>query len=142
VRGLGLFGFNVLLGAVAGTACGILLRCLPATLPSLASVFTQFGIAGLLVGATVGVGAVVGPRPPLGPSRCAFAQVLVVLSSGIGGLVGSLFPHVLASADRAVHQALENRGIVVGSWLGAAAGTLIEIIHVTRMRRGEADRRK
>jgi hypothetical protein len=135
VRRFGLLGFNLLVGAGAATACGFLLRRLPATLPALGSAFLQFGIAGLCVGATVGIGAAVGPRPPLSLSRCAFAQSLVALSSGIGGFLGSLFPHAVASADRAVHQALEDHGIRVGSWLGMAVGTLIEIIHIYRMRR-------
>ena len=142
MRRFGLFCFNVLLGAAAATACGMLLRRLPFELRSIGTAFLQFGIAGLLVGATVGIGAGVGPRPPLRPSRCAFAQAMVALSSGIGGFVGSYFPHVFAAADRAVHEALEDRGIIVGSWFGAAAGTIFEIIHVYRMRRRAADRRK
>jgi hypothetical protein len=135
-----LFCFNVVLGTVAATACGMLLRRLPIDPPSLGKALLQFGIAGFVVGATVGVGAGVGPRPPLRPSLCVFAQLMVAVSSGVGGFIGSFFPQVFAAADRAVHEALENRGIVVGSWFGAVAGTALEIIHVYRMRRRAADR--
>ena len=141
MRRFGIFCFNVLLGVAAGTGCGLLVRHLALDLRSIGIAFLQFGIAGIVVGTTVGIGAVVGPRPPLRPSRCVFAQAVAAVSSGIGGFIGSCFPVVFAAADRAVHEALEVRGIVVGSWFGAALGTAFEIIHVYRMRRRAADRR-
>jgi hypothetical protein len=139
---LGLFCFNVLFGAVAGTACGLLLGKEPMGFPALSTAFLHVGIAGLVVGTTVGLGAIVGPRPPLKPSRCLFAQATVALSSGVGGYIGSLFPQVVAEADQAVNSLLANRGIVVGSWFGAVAGTLFSIVHVYLMRRRAATRSK
>jgi hypothetical protein len=139
MRRFGIFVFNLALGAATATAVGIALRGLPLTPGSLGTAALQFGIAGLVVGSTVGVGAVVGPRPPLGLSRSVLAQALVALVSALGGLVGGLFPGVFQAAHEAVNQALKDRGIVVGSWLGAALGAALEIIHVYRMRRqGEA----
>ena len=135
MRRFGLFCFNLLLGAVGATAVGMLLRR-----STIDEAFLRFGIAGLVVGATVGLGAVVGPRPPLKPSRCAWAQAVVALSSGLGGFIGSLFPQVFAEADQAVHSMLENRGIVVGSWFGAAVGTVVSIVSVYRRRRRAAAR--
>ena len=131
----GIFWFNLLLGSLAATGIGLLLK--PS---SLMDSFARFGIAGLVVGATVGVGAVVRPRPPLKPSKCSLAQLMVAVSSGVGGFIGSLFPQVFAEADQAVHSMLENRGLVVGSWFGAAVGTLISIVNVYRMRRRSANR--
>lgn len=142
MRRFGIFCFNLLLGSGAATVCGLLIRRQAFSASSLGAAFVQFGIAGLVVGATVGVGAVVGPRPPLRPSRCAFAQLMVAVSSGVGGFIGSLFPQVFSAADQALHEALEHRGILVGSWFGAAAGTVLEIIHVYRMRRRAASRSK
>jgi Na+/H+ antiporter NhaA len=119
---------------------GLLLRRSAVNLASIESAFLQFGIAGLAVGATVGIGATVGPRPALNPLKCVFAQAVVALSSGVGGFIGSLFPQVFSAADQAVRDALANRGIMIGSWFGAVAGTILEIIHVYRMRRKAADR--
>jgi hypothetical protein len=142
VKRFGLFGFNVILGASAAMAVGLLLRRAAVNLASIEGAFLQFGIAGLVVGATVGIGATVGPRPALNPLKCAFAQAVVALSSGVGGFLGGLFPQVFPAADQAVRDALASRGIVIGSWFGAVAGTIFEIIHVYRMRRRAADRSK
>jgi len=135
MRRFGIFWFNLLLGSFAASVIGYLLKPAP-----FMDVFARFGIAGLVIGATVGVGAVLGPRPPLRPSKCALAQLGVAVSSGVGGFIGSLFPQMFAEADQAVHSMLENRGIVVGSWFGAALGTLLSILNVYRMRRRSAGR--
>jgi hypothetical protein len=138
MRRFGLILSNMLFGVTVGIAFGLLLRRLPLNVSSLGSAFLDFGLTGLLVGTTVGIGATVGPRALLMPSRCLLAQAVVAIISGIGGFIGSRFPQVLSSVDRAVHDALADRGIVVGSWLGAALGTALEIIHVYRMRRRES----
>lgn len=140
MRRFGLFCFNLLLGLSTALVVGLLLRHARVDGAELRAAFLEFGIAGLVVGATVGIGATVGPRPVLKPLKCVFAQAVVALSSGVGGYIGSLFPEVFASADQAVHEAFASRGIVIGSWFGAVAGTILEIIHVYRMRRRAAAR--
>jgi len=135
MRRFGIFWFNLVLGGVAATGIGLLVKPSP-----LMDSFARFGIAGLVIGATVGVGAVVGPRPPLRPAKCLLAQLTVAVSSGVGGFIGSLFPLVFAEADQAVHAMLQSRGIAVGSWFGAVVGTLISIVNVYRMRRRSANR--
>jgi hypothetical protein len=129
---------NMLFGVSVAMAFGLLLGRRPLHVPALGRAFLDFGVTGLLVGTTVGIGAALGPRALLSPSRCLLAQALVAISSAVGGFIGSLFPQVVSSVDRAVHEALADRGIVVGSWLGAAFGTALEILHVYRMRRRES----
>ena len=134
-----LFVFNLLFGLAAAMAVGFLLKRPELNVVSIRETFLQFGIEGLLVGATVGTGAVLGPRPALSLVRCALAQALVALSSAVGGFIGSLFPEAVDAAGHAVRQAFARRGVVLGSWVGAAAGTVLEIIHVYRMRRKKED---
>jgi hypothetical protein len=138
MRRFGLILSNTLFGVSVAMAFGLLLWHLPLNVSSLGRAFLDFGLTGLLVGTTVGIGATVGPRALLTPSRCLLAQAVVAISSGVGGFIGSLFPHVVSSVDHAVHNALADRGILVGSWLGAALGTALEIVHVYRMRRRES----
>jgi hypothetical protein len=140
MRRCGIFVFNLLLGAGMTTVLGMLFRRLPMSVNSFGTAFLQFGLAGLVVGATVGVGAVMGPRPPLGWARSILAQALVAATSAVGGLIGGLFPRAFQAAHEVAHQALEDRGIIVGSWVGALAGAALEIIHVYRMRRRGEDR--
>jgi hypothetical protein len=137
MRRASLFVFNLAVGALGGTAFGVLARSLALEGPAVWRAFLAFGVTGMVVGLTVAIGATVGPRPPLGISRCLFAQGLVAVTSAVGAFLGTLFPQFFSSVDHAVRDTLARRGLYVGSWLGAALGTAAEIIHIYRSRHQE-----
>lgn len=94
--------------------------------------------AGLAVGATVGLGAVFGPRPALPMRKCVVAQAMVVVGAVIGAWIGSFFPGEIEQAEEALRGYLENRGIVVGTSIGTIVGTALTILDVYRQRRKAA----
>jgi hypothetical protein len=134
VRRAGIFVYNLAVGALGGTAFGLLVRHFALEGQAVWRAFLGFGLTGMVVGLTVAIGATVGPRPPLGVARCILAQGLVAVTSAAGAFVGAHFPQFFSSVDHAVRDTLARRGLVVGSWLGAALGTAVEIIHIYRSR--------
>ena len=96
--------------------------------------------AGFGVGATVGAGSVLGPRPPLSMFRCAIAQAMIVATSALGTWIGSFFPGEIEDAEKVVHGFLENQGVVLGTSIGVIVGTVISVLDVYRQRRKAARR--
>lgn len=128
------FILNVALGMAASTAFA--LACSRAAM-DLGAAFLTAWWAGFGVGVTVAAGATLGPRPPLGILKCAFAQGVIVATSALGAYLGSLFPQEVATAEEALRTLLAQRGIALGAGIGAAIGTALEIVHVYRMRRSD-----
>ena len=140
MRRFGLFCANAILGTAGAAGLTLLWRRGEMSLDAVLSAFRASGWAGFVVGATVGLGASVGSRPPLPFGKCVVAQALVAVSTAVGGFVGSLFETELSTADRAVRETLARQGIPLGSWVGAAVGTLVGIIQVYRKRREAPER--
>jgi hypothetical protein len=138
MRRAGLLGFNVGLAVVVAALYAAAVNGAGFGPDALAGAFASSWWAGFVVGGTVGVGATFGPRPVLPLRKCLLAQAGVVLSSAIGGFIGSLFPSEFSAADRALEAELARRGILTGSWIGAAVGTVFEVGHVYFMRRRAA----
>lgn len=132
--------FNVVLGVSFALLLTFAARRASPNLQSLRHAFVGMGCAGLLVGLTVGAGATVGPRPPLPYGKCLWAHVMIVVSSVIAGVLASLLPREF-QADQMIADFLDAKGIALGSGIGAAAATVIQVIQVYRKRRKKAPRK-
>jgi opacity protein-like surface antigen len=136
MRRFGLFSFNVVLGVAIATAFAWLIGPRSFDLAALEASFLAAGWAGVLVGGTVGLGATVGPRPALPLKKCVTAQLLIVVTTAIGAFLGSSFMRrELSGMDLGLSSGFASRGTVRGSGLGAIVGTLLEVVHIYRMRR-------
>lgn len=136
MRRFGLFSFNVVLGVAIATAFAWAIGPRSFDLAALEASFLAGSWAGLLVGATVGLGATVGPRPALPLKKCVTAQLLIVVTTAIGAFLGSsLMRQELSGMDMGLSSGFASRGTLRGSGLGAVAGTLLEVVHIYRSRR-------
>jgi hypothetical protein len=135
VKKLGLITFNILLAvALAALYARIVVE------PTWEAAALSSWWAGLLAGATVGAGAALGPRPVLGWKKCVHTQIWIVLTSALFVLVLGLLPNELKAMDVALEAEMERRGLRWSSGLGAAVGTVIQILQVYFSRRRAARR--
>ena len=133
-----LFWLNVALGVVLATAYALVLRWEGVGEEAIRKAFLGAAWAGLLVGAAVAVGATFGPRPALGWKKCVRMQILIVLTSAAGALLAWLLPKPWAEMDRVMEEQMTRRGLSWGSGIGAAVGTVIEMVKVYFSRRRAA----
>jgi hypothetical protein len=136
MRRFGIFCFNVLLAIGGATVYAWAVRRDGMTAEAWRRALVEGGTAGFLSGATVGLGATVGPRPPLPPKKCIWSQLLIAATSLAGGLIAYLFPQV----RNAIDEALAERGILNGSGIGMAIGTAFQFFEIYVKRRKAADR--
>lgn len=135
MRRLKLIAFNLVLALVLAAAYTVVLLGGGVTEETIRLAVRASWWSGLIVGGAIAAGAALGPRPPLGWLKCIPIQLAVVVSSAIGAYIGSLFPEEMALAEATVQGALASRGIVIGSWIGAALGTVGQVIQTYRRRR-------
>jgi hypothetical protein len=131
VRRFGIFWFNVLLFIAGATAYAWAVRRDGMTPEAWKTAVIEGGTAGLLSGVTVGLGATLGPRPALPVGKCIRAQIMIAVSSLVGGLIAYLFPRV----PNAIDAALAERGILRGSGIGLAIGTIHQFFEIYFKRR-------
>ena len=134
MRRFGLLCFNILLAVSGATIYAWLVRRDGMTAEAWLKALVEGGSAGALSGAAVGLGATLGPRPPLPTKRCIWAQVWIAATSLAGGLVAYLFPQV----RNAIDEALAERGILHGSGIGMAIGTAFQFFEIYVKRRKAA----
>jgi len=135
VSRFGIAVFNLLLGVAAAAALALAARREPFSTAAFLGALRISWWAGLGVGLTVAAGATLGRRPVLPLHRCLLAQMGILASSVLGGLVGSLFPQEVARVDRIFHSLLDHEGIVIGAGVGTVLGTAWQVFRVYRMRR-------
>jgi hypothetical protein len=140
MRKFGLFCFNLVVAVGAATLWTLILLRRGVSLETLELALRTSGWAGFVVGATVGAGAVLGPRPALPVRKCLLAQASIVATSVLGAFIASLFPGETAAAEHALTVVLARRGILWGAGLGALAGTIVEFVRLYFMRRRAARR--
>ncbi len=131
MRRFGLFCFNVLIYVGGATVYAWLVRNDGMTAEAWTKACLEGGTAGFLSGVTVGLGASFGPRPALPVKKCVWAQVVIAVTSLVGGLIAYLFPAV----RNAVDEALAERGILRGSGIGLALGTVFQFFEIYFKRR-------
>jgi hypothetical protein len=131
----GLIAFNVAVAVGGATAYAWLVRRDGWTEQALLRALLEGGSAGFLAGIGVGLGATLGPRPVLGWKRCVNAQIGMAVSSLVGALVHALFPKEWAVLESGVAEKLRERGILVGSGIGLAIGTAIQMVQIYFKRR-------
>lgn len=138
MRRFGLFCFNVLLSVGGATVYAWLVRRDGMTADAWLRALKEGGSAGFLAGATVGLGAILGPRPALPTKKCLWAQTGIAASSLFGGLIAYMFPQV----NGAIDEALAEKGILRGSGVGLVIGTAIQFVQIYIKRRKAAVRSK
>lgn len=138
MRRFGLVCFNILLSVGGATIYAWLVRRDGMTADAWLRAVKEGGTAGFLSGATVGLGATLGPRPVLPTRKCVWAQLGIAASSLFGGLIAYMFPAV----NGAIDEALAEKGILRGSGIGLAVGTAIQFVQIYIKRRKAAARAK
>lgn len=138
MRRFGLLCFNVLLAVGGATIYAWLVRRDGWTADAWLRAAKEGGAAGFLAGATVGLGAILGPRPALPARKCVWAQMGIAASSLFGGLIAYMFPQV----NGAIDEALAEKGILRGSGIGLIIGTAIQFVQIYIKRRKAAARAK
>ncbi len=141
MRRFPLFWFNAGMGLAFGTAYTAALRGEGPGVEALREAFLASWWAGALAGLSVGAGATLGPRPALPWRKCVWVQVLIVAASAAGALVAWLLPGPAAELDRLVKEEMTRRGLALGSGIGAAVGTAIQMVQVYFDRRRAARRK-
>lgn len=131
MRRFGLLCFNVLLSIGGATIYAWAVRRDGMTAEAWTRALLEGGTAGFLSGVTVGLGATLGPRPALPAGKCVRAQIMIAVSSLVGGLIAYLFPQV----RNAIDEALAERGILRGSGIGLAIGTIYQFFEIYFKRR-------
>lgn len=135
-----LFWFNVLLGVACATAYALALRWEGVDEGALRAAFLGTWWAGLSVGLAIAAGSTLGPRPALPWKRCVRVHLMVVLTSALGALLAWLLPKPWQAVDRVVEEEMTRRGLSLGSGIGAAVGTGIQIVQVYLARRRASQR--
>ena len=131
MRRFGLFCFNVLLAVGGATIYAWVVRWDGMNAEAWGRALKEGGSAGFLAGLTVGLGATLGPRPALPAKKCVWAQIMIAVTSLIGGFIAYLFPQV----RNAIDEALAERGILRGSGIGLVIGTLYQFVEIYVKRR-------
>lgn len=130
-----LVAFNVVLGVGFATAYALVAERRGWSAELLERTLKENALAGILVGGAIGLGAALGPRPALGWKKCIPLQLGVVLSTALGALVAWLLPREVEAVDHAVRDEMTRHGLRVGAGIGAAVGTLIQVVQVYFSRR-------
>lgn len=130
-----LFVFNV---ALAMLLAGLYARAVVE--PTWEAAFRSSWWTGLVVGLSVAIGAVIGPRPALGWKKCVVTQIWIVITSALFALALSYLPKDVVEMERGLEDEMARRGLRVGSGLGAIVGTIIQVVQVYRARRRAARR--
>ena len=136
-----LVAFNVGLGVAFATAYALVAARRGWSTELLERTLKENALAGVIVGGAVGLGAALGPRPALGWKKCIPIQLGVVVSTALGALIAWLLPREVSAVDHAVRDEMMRHGVRVGSGIGAAVGTVVQVIQVYFKRR-RASRRK
>ena len=131
MRDFGLLCFNILLSIAGATVYAWVVRNDGMTAEAWTKAIIEGGTAGFLSGFTVGLGATLGPRPSLPVGKCVRAQILIAITSLVGGLIAYLFPAV----RNAIDEALAEKGILRGSGIGLAIGTIYQFFEIYFKRR-------
>ena len=131
MRRFGLFCFNVLLFVGGATVYAWIVRRDGMNAEAWRIALIEGGLAGLLSGVTIGLGATFGPRPALPTGKCIKAQIMAGLTSLVGGFIAYLLP----SVRNAIDEALAERGILRGSGIGLAIGTAYQFFEIYFKRR-------
>jgi len=135
VRDFGLFCFNVLVAVAGATIYAWVVRWDGMTEEAWRRAFIEGGSAGFLSGAIVGLGATLGPRPSLPVKKCLLAHASNALTSLVGGLVAFYFPRIYSQVNFTIDEALAERGILRGSGIGLAIGSLWNFVQIYFKRR-------
>ena len=130
-----LVAFNVALGVAFATAYALLAARRGWSADVLERTLRENALAGVVIGGAIGLGAALGPRPALGWKKCIPIQLGVVVSTAVGALVAWLLPREVEAVDHVVRDEMTRHGIRVGAGIGAAVGTLIQMIQVYFKRR-------
>lgn len=137
-----LVAFNVGLGVALATAYALVAAGQGWSAEILERTLKENAVAGVLVGGAIGLGATLGRRPALGWKKCIPIHLGVVVSTALGAFVAWLLPREVSAVDAAVRDEMMRHGIRVGSGIGAAAGTLVQVVQVyVRRRRAGRPRR-
>ena len=131
----GLFCFNVVLAVGGATVYAWAVRRDGMNQEAWLRALLEGGSAGFLAGVSVGLGATLGPRPPLPARKCILAQIGIAVSSLAGGLIAFFFPRVWTSFNGVIDEALAERGILRGSGVGFIVGTAIQFVQIYIKRR-------
>ena len=135
MRDFGLFCFNVLVAVGGATVYAWAVRWDGMTEEAWRRALIEGGSAGFLSGAIVGLGATLGPRPSLPVKKCLVAHVGNAVTSLIGGLVAYYFPRIYSQVNFTIDEALAERGILRGSGIGLAIGSLWHFFQIYFKRR-------
>jgi len=135
-----LVAFNVVLGVTLATLYALVWARRGWSADVLERTLRENALAGILMGGAIGLGAALGPRPALGWSQCIPIQLGVVATTALGALVAWLLPREVSAVDAAMRDEMMRHGLRVGSGIGAAVGTAIQMVQVY-FRRRRAGRR-
>lgn len=135
MRRFGLFCFNVVVSIGGATVYAWIVRDDGNNREAWTRALIEGGTAGFLSGATVGLGATLGPRPALPVKKCIAALIGNAISSLAGGLIAYLFPKLWTQANIAFDEALREHGILRGSSIGLAIGTAFSFVQIYFKRR-------
>jgi hypothetical protein len=135
MRRFGLFCFNVLVAVGGATIYAWVVRWDGMTLEAWTRALIEGGSAGFLSGATVGLGATLGPRPALPVKKCLLAHAGNAVASLLGGLIAYYFPRMYHQVNFTIDEALAERGILRGSGVGLAIGTAWHFFQIYFKRR-------
>jgi len=135
VRDFGLFCFNVLVAVAGATVYAWVVRWDGMTAEAWRRALIEGGSAGFLSGAVVGLGATLGPRPSLPVKKCLRAHAGNALTSLIGGLIAYYFPRIYSQVNFTIDEALAERGILRGSGVGLAIGSVWNFFQIYFKRR-------
>lgn len=138
MRRFGLLCFNVLLAVLGAVLYAWVVRSDGMTLEAWRRALVDGATAGFLSGLIVGLGATVGPRPPLPTKKCVYTQMGNAASALLGGLIAYLFPKMMGWVDHAIDEALAERGVLRGSGVGLLLGTVIQFVGIYFKRRKPA----
>jgi hypothetical protein len=135
VRRFGLLCFNILVAVGGATLYAWVVRRDGMTVESWTRALIEGGVAGFVSGATVGLGATLGPRPALPVKKCLLAHAANAVTSLIGGLIAYYFPRIYSQVNVTIDEALAERGILRGSGIGLAIGTAWNFFQIYFKRR-------
>lgn len=130
-----LVAFNVVLGVALASLYALVCERRGWSGDVLERTLRENALAGILMGGAIGLGAALGPRPALGWKKCLPIQLGVVATTALGALVAWLLPREVSAVDAAMRDEMTRHGLRVGSGIGAAVGTVIQMVQVYIRRR-------